>query len=118
MILSAKSLCGNDFACNLVRYVMNKQHRFLLVGLLLASSLTLPGCFTLQRAMGCNNVGLFGCKDNVETPPQRPEAYPELKRAPESGRLRNRGQNEIITMIPFVGVLRNNGEAVSATHLP
>ena len=49
---------------------------------------SLSGCFQLQRAVGCNSPGIFGCKDKPQSAPQGPEAYPELRRAPESGRPR------------------------------
>ncbi|MDG2176417.1 MAG: hypothetical protein P8M72_09865 [Gammaproteobacteria bacterium] len=39
------------------------------------------GCYQLQHAVGCNNPGLFGCKDKPEFRPQGPEASPELQRA-------------------------------------
>lgn len=38
-----------------------------LIALILASLCT--GCmFEAQRALGCNNVGIFGCKDKVQPP--------------------------------------------------
>ncbi len=62
---------------------MNQRIRILLTGTLLIALLSLASCFELQRAVGCNNTGIFGCKDKAESPPQGPETYPELKRAPE-----------------------------------
>ncbi len=49
--------------------------------LLLAILLT--GCFEAQRALGCNNTGILGCKDE---PSEIQPPNPELKRAPPGGR--------------------------------
>jgi len=49
---------------------------------------SLQGCFGLQRAWGCSDPGIFGCKD---IPPEGADeiTQPEdsgLKRAPSGGR--------------------------------
>ena len=49
--------------------------------LLLAILLT--ACFEAQRALGCNNTGILGCKDE---PSQIGPPNPELRRAPSGGR--------------------------------
>jgi hypothetical protein len=49
--------------------------------LLLAILLT--GCFEAQRALGCNNTGILGCKDE---PSEIQPPDPELRRAPSGGR--------------------------------
>ena len=49
--------------------------------LLLAILLT--GCFQAQRALGCNNTGIFGCRDE---PSEIQPPDPELRRAPSGGR--------------------------------
>jgi hypothetical protein len=42
-------------------------------------SILLTSCFQAQRAMGCNNIGVFGCKDE---PSEIQLPDPELSRAP------------------------------------
>ena len=58
--------------------------RILKVGIVFATLLvlaTFQGCFELQRAVGCNNTGIFGCKDE----PSEIQSLPfELK--PAQGR--------------------------------
>lgn len=60
---------------------MRLKARILSIGVLILVISNLTGCFKLQRAAGCNNVGILGCKDKPETSPQGPEAFPELNRA-------------------------------------
>lgn len=43
----------------------------------------LAGCFEAQRAAGCNNTGIFGCKD---APAEIQPPDPELRPAPAGGR--------------------------------
>ncbi len=69
---------------------MNKT--ILKVGVLLATLLGLlmcQGCFKLQRAIGCNNTGILGCKDE---PSEIQEPNPDLQRAPLGGRFPARYQ--------------------------
>jgi hypothetical protein len=47
------------------------------------------GCFQAQRAMGCNNTGILGCKDE---PSEIQESNPDLQRAPPRGRFSPRYQ--------------------------
>jgi hypothetical protein len=64
---------------------------FLWGGLGLASLLTLgslQGCFELQRAVGCGNPGIFGCKDKGPEPSEITQPPADLKRAPPGGRSR------------------------------
>jgi hypothetical protein len=64
---------------------------FLWGGLGLASLLTLgslQGCFELQRAVGCGNPGIFGCKDKGPEPSEITQPPADLKRAPPGGRAR------------------------------
>ena len=50
----------------------------IIVTLILASLCT--GCmFEAQRAFGCNNVGIFGCKDKAQ--PRTPDNGPPLRKA-------------------------------------
>jgi hypothetical protein len=56
---------------------MAKMMAVLLVATLLA------GCFEAQRAMGCNNTGIFGCKDQ---PSEVQTSDPGLRPAPSKGR--------------------------------
>ena len=61
-------------------------------GIVFAALLALvmcQGCFELQRAVGCNNTGIFGCKDE---PSEIQEPNPDLKRAPPGGRYPRRYQ--------------------------
>ncbi len=58
-------------------------------GALLAIMLALAtcqGCFKLQRAIGCNNTGIFGCKDEPPEPSEIQPTDSELRRAPPGGR--------------------------------
>ncbi len=55
-------------------------------GIVLATLLALiacQGCLKLQRAIGCNNTGIFGCKDE---PSEIQPPNPDLQRAPPGGR--------------------------------
>ena len=45
----------------------------------LLALLTCQGCFKLQRAVGCNNPGIFGCKDK---PSEIQDPDPGLQPAP------------------------------------
>lgn len=51
------------------------KRAILKVGVVLVALLalgTFQGCFKLQRAVGCNNTGIFGCKDEpseIQSPP-------------------------------------------------
>ncbi len=49
----------------------------------LLAVVTCEGCFKLQRAVGGNNTGIFGCKDE---PSEIQEPIPDLQRAPPGGR--------------------------------
>ena len=66
----------------------------------LLALVTCQGCFELQRAAGCNNTGIFGCKDE---PSEIQEPDPDLKRAPPGGRFpptdREREQQPWATLI-------------------
>jgi len=64
--------------------IFGEKAKIFSIGILILTILNLTGCFKLQRAAGCINVGILGCKDKVETPPQGPEAFPELKRVSDS----------------------------------
>ncbi len=55
----------------------------IVLAILLALS-TLQSCFKMQKTFGCNNTGIFGCKDQpseIQPPDQ------ELRRAPPGGRV-------------------------------
>lgn len=51
----------------------------------------LTGCFQAQRALGCNNTGILGCKDE---PSEIQPPDPELRRAPSGGRSPPRPRQE------------------------
>ena len=54
-----------------------KTMRALIIALLLSLC---TGCmFEAQRAVGCNNVGIFGCKDKAQ--PRTPDDGPPLRKA-------------------------------------
>ena len=67
--------------------------------LLLAILLT--GCFQAQRALGCNNNGILGCKDE---PSEIQPPDPELRRAPSGGRSPPRPRQE--EQVPEVATRR------------
>jgi hypothetical protein len=47
---------------------------------------SLQGCIELQRAAGCSNPGIFGCKDKGPEPSEITRPPADLKRAPPGGR--------------------------------
>ena len=47
---------------------------------------SLQGCFGLQRASGCSNPGILGCKDKGPEPSEIAQPPAGLKRAPPGGR--------------------------------
>jgi hypothetical protein len=54
-------------------------------GIVLATLLalgSLQGCFGLQRAWGCSNPGILGCKDKGPEPSEITQPPADLKRAP------------------------------------
>jgi len=54
-------------------------------------AILVTGCFQAQRALGCNNTGIFGCKDD---PSEIPAPDPELRRAPSEVRALSPGQEK------------------------
>ena len=67
-------------------------------GILLAIMLavmSLQGCLGLQRAAGCNNPGILGCKDKGPEPSEIERPPAGLKRAPESGRTRQTAVDDL-----------------------
>jgi hypothetical protein len=57
----------------------------IMIAILLILS-SIQGCFGLQRAAGCNNPGLLGCKDKGPEPSVVEQSPVDLKRAPPGGR--------------------------------
>jgi hypothetical protein len=47
---------------------------------------SLQGCFGLQRASGCSNPGILGCKDKGPEPSEITQPPAGLRRAPADGR--------------------------------
>ena len=78
---------GNLPLIPLFQRSMNKI--FVKGGIVLAIVLalgSLQGCFGLQRAWGCNNPGILGCKDKGPEPSEITQPPDGLKRAPPGGR--------------------------------
>lgn len=83
-ILDQQPASGNLSMASLFQRSMNRK--IVKGGVLFASLLALitcQGCMKLQRAVGCDNTGIFGCKDK---PSEIQPPDPELRRAPPAGR--------------------------------
>ena len=66
-------------------------------GIVLAALLTLgtlQSCFQVQEALGCNNTGIFGCKDKPSEITQPEDT--DLKRAPPGGRSQQVGDDRYL----------------------
>ena len=66
---------------------MNKIVRGVILLAFLLALGSLQGCFGLQRAAGCNNPGIFGCKDKGPEPSEITQPPNDLKHAPPGGRV-------------------------------
>ena len=65
----------------------------IILGILLALG-SLQGCFGLQRASGCNNPGIFGCKDRAPEPSGVEQPPAGLERAAAVGRAQTDPAND------------------------